>query len=355
MLNRNSTTPLYIQLAQLIRTDIDAGKLKPGDKLPSESQYATHYTIGRLTVREALSLLVNEGLLTKAHGKGTFVNAAKPDQPLRVDVLLDLNDRFFIPFYLEGITRVLRERKANCVLHNTLNSEDEIAQLLHKIADSDTSGVILQPNPEDRTPSPALQIALGRLTRRNIPIMFIDTAYEGIDASYAIFDEKQAGKLAAQHFAQCGHRYLAMLGDDTRRDAFFRALGFEDYFIQRSLIAPVIENVQEDIGAQLLRILRENPEITGVFCYNDVLAARAVEALNAQGLNVPSRISVIGCDDILIASSLYPQLTTIVHPKTTLGEQATQALLAIIDNKALAPYHKVFPPSLVMRSTCVKI
>lgn len=355
MLNRDSATPLYIQLAQLIRTDIDAGKLKAGDKLPSESQYAARYAIGRLTVREALSLLVNEGLLTKAHGKGTFVNAAKPAQPLRVDVLLDLNDRFFIPFYLEGITRVLCEYNANCVLHNTLNSEYEIAQLLSNIADSDTSGIILQPNPEDRTPSPALQAAFGKLASRNIPIMFIDTAYEGIDASYAIFDEKQAGKLAAQHFAQCGHRYLAMLGDDTRRDAFFRALGFENYFIEHGLIAPVIENAQDDIGAQLLRMLRQNPEITGIFCYNDVLAARAVQALNAQGLQVPSRISVIGCDDILIASSLYPQLTTIVHPKTTLSQHAARALLAIIDNKALAPLHKVFPPSLATRSTCAKI
>lgn len=355
MLDRNSDTPLYMQLAGLIRADIAQGALQPGDKLPSESEFVERYGIGRLTVREALALLVNEGLLTKMHGKGTFVRAAQPSQPLRVDVLLDLTDRFFVPFYLEGIERVLRKYGASCVVHNTAGSESTAAALLEEVAQAGASGVIFQPNPAHETPSPALLSAFSALSQRGIPLMFIDMAYEGVEASWAIFDEKQAGHLAAQHFAECGHQYLAMIGDDGRRDAFFRALGFEDYLIQHNYITPVIENEEKDVGAQLQRILRENPEITGVFCYNDVLASRAVKALNARGLTVPSRISIIGCDDILLASAITPRLTTIVHPKSSLSAQAAEALLKIIHNPALAPYHEVFPPTLVVRDSCSEV
>ena len=109
------------------------------------------------------------------------------------------------------------------------------------------------------------------------------------------------------------------------------------------------------LGNELQRILRENPEITGLFCYSDAVAARTVEALRARGLSVPARISVVGCDDAALASAVQPKLTTIVHPKAALGAQAAEALLKILHNPALAPYHQVFAPSLVIRDSCSEI
>ncbi len=355
MLDRGSSTPLYMQLAELLRGRITSGALKPGDKLPSESELVERLEIGRLTVREALALLVNEGLLEKKHGKGTYVRAARPGRPLRIDVLLDLGDRFFTPFYLEGITRVLRKYGANCVLNNTRGSQTEIAERLMDAARAGAAGVLVQPPQEDQPLPEALRRAFAQLRGQRIPLMFLDNCYEGVEASCALFDEKQAGRLAAQHFAECGHQYLAMIGNDARRDAFFRALGFEDYFIQHGYVAPVVENEEEDLGAQLHRILRANPEITGLFCYNDGLAVRALEALRARGLRVPSRISVIGCDGIPLASAVTPHLTTVVHPKDALSAQAAETLLKIIHNPALAPCREFFPPSLSVGDSCSEI
>ena len=72
MINRNSHIPLYIQLSDLIRKQIEQGMIKPGDKLLSESEMIQQYQLGRLTIREALALLANEGLIEKHHGKGTY-------------------------------------------------------------------------------------------------------------------------------------------------------------------------------------------------------------------------------------------------------------------------------------------
>ena len=77
MLNRNDLIPLYAQLQQIIKNDIMSEKYKDAEQIPSESQFIQKYQITRTTIRKAISNLVNEGLLFKVHGKGTFVSLRK--------------------------------------------------------------------------------------------------------------------------------------------------------------------------------------------------------------------------------------------------------------------------------------
>ncbi|MGA5220200.1 GntR family transcriptional regulator [Streptomyces cinereoruber] len=60
-------------IAKDLRAQITAGRLKPGDRLPSEPKLAAHYKVSTPTVRQALALLQAEGLIEKSHGKGNFV------------------------------------------------------------------------------------------------------------------------------------------------------------------------------------------------------------------------------------------------------------------------------------------
>ncbi|WP_121828092.1 GntR family transcriptional regulator [Streptomyces sp. S1] len=60
-------------IAEDLRAQITAGRLKPGDRLPSEPKLAAHYKVSTPTVRQALALLQAEGLIEKSHGKGNFV------------------------------------------------------------------------------------------------------------------------------------------------------------------------------------------------------------------------------------------------------------------------------------------
>lgn len=73
-LNTNSSIPLYIQLKELLARKIRMGELKPHDRLPSERDLCKQYGISRMTVRQALQMLVKEGILYTAVGKGTFVS-----------------------------------------------------------------------------------------------------------------------------------------------------------------------------------------------------------------------------------------------------------------------------------------
>ncbi len=77
MLIQDNIIPLYQQLADIIRNSIVNGELKYGDKIPTEVELSEQYNVSRITVRAAISELVERGLLVKKQGKGTFVNRPK--------------------------------------------------------------------------------------------------------------------------------------------------------------------------------------------------------------------------------------------------------------------------------------
>jgi GntR family transcriptional regulator len=72
-INRAAYEPAYIQLANILRSQIAEGLFKPGDQLPSEAQLCRHYGISPMTVRRSINLLADQDVVTTAQGRGTFV------------------------------------------------------------------------------------------------------------------------------------------------------------------------------------------------------------------------------------------------------------------------------------------
>jgi GntR family transcriptional regulator len=72
-LNRDHI-PLYFQLQQILRKKILSGKIAPDEALPTENVICKEYSVSRTTVRQAFAALLNEGLITRIPGKGTFIN-----------------------------------------------------------------------------------------------------------------------------------------------------------------------------------------------------------------------------------------------------------------------------------------
>lgn len=80
--NLNYKMPIYLQLREIIRSRIEDGEYLPGTSIPSENKLADTYGINRLTVRNALNALVNEGVLKRVQGKGVFVVGEKHETKL---------------------------------------------------------------------------------------------------------------------------------------------------------------------------------------------------------------------------------------------------------------------------------
>lgn len=82
MIDKRSSIPIYYQLAEDIRERLAQGEYVTGDLLPSERELSERYQISRMTVRQAITSLVNEGMLYRKKGTGTFVSEPKINQPL---------------------------------------------------------------------------------------------------------------------------------------------------------------------------------------------------------------------------------------------------------------------------------
>ncbi len=82
MINRDSPEPYYYQLYTILRQSITSGQLKPGDMHPTEAELLETYQVSRATVRQALEMLVSDGLIFRQRGRGTFVSRPTVEKEL---------------------------------------------------------------------------------------------------------------------------------------------------------------------------------------------------------------------------------------------------------------------------------
>jgi DNA-binding GntR family transcriptional regulator len=72
-IDRNSYEPAYAQLVHILRRQIATGMFRPGDRLPSEAQLCQRYEVSPMTVRRAINILADQGVVSTSQGRGTFV------------------------------------------------------------------------------------------------------------------------------------------------------------------------------------------------------------------------------------------------------------------------------------------
>ena len=83
LVEKNSPIPIYIQIEEIIKQRIDLEEYRIGETIPSERELSLQFKVSRMTVRQAITNLVNSGLLYREKGKGTYVANPKLEQPLQ--------------------------------------------------------------------------------------------------------------------------------------------------------------------------------------------------------------------------------------------------------------------------------
>lgn len=87
IIDKNTPVPMYFQLKNIILKEIEAGRLKPGDYIPTETELREQFDISRTTVRQAITELVMEGYLERDKGRGTFVSRPKMEQKFMQSII----------------------------------------------------------------------------------------------------------------------------------------------------------------------------------------------------------------------------------------------------------------------------
>ena len=174
------------------------------------------------------------------------------------------------------------------------------------------------------------------------------------------FDEHVAAALLVDHLADLGHRRLGFIGgrtDDNER-ARRRLQGVLAAVARRGMMLSQEALLETEYGfasgfEAMKTLIARNTGVTAVACGNDYLAAGALAALSAEGMEVPGAMSVASFNDNDFAAYLHPPLTTVRVPIREIGEEAARYLLARLAGQEAEP-PVLLPVELkVRRSTAI--
>ena len=177
-------------------------------------------------------------------------------------------------------------------------------------------------------------------------------------ACMVVTHDSRGAARAARHLAGLGHRRIAFIsGPDSFRSSHERGQGFREGLAEYGLSlddacvrqgAYTFESGVE--AAQSLLSIREPP--TAIFAGNDEMAIGVMKAARDRGLDVPRDLSIVGFDDLPMASRVWPNLTTVRLPIRDMGRMAAEKLTA--RSRGLDPATLVQPevdPSRVVRDS----
>ncbi len=183
-----------------------------------------------------------------------------------------------------------------------------------------------------------------RLVDADIPIVLIDRSIPSLKVNQVISNNYQGGYDGARHLIELGHKNIGML--DAGTDALLpkfgpgseRIAGVQQAMSDAGLLLETKNCIFSDEQNQsaagykgTFTLLRQSPEITAIFALTDACAVGALRAVYELGLNVPRDLSVIGFDDIPLASHAIPRLTTLAQPPIQIAQAAVDLLLREIN------------------------
>lgn len=194
------------------------------------------------------------------------------------------------------------------------------------------------------------------------PFILIDRNFPHLRANFVGTDDYRAGLMATEHLLARGRRRIAHIAGPELSPGVDRFRGYKAALAERHrnvLRGFVIGNTRveetgETAGYQGMRdLLRRKPRPDAVFCYNDLTAIGAMQAVIEMGLSIPEDVAFVGCGNIRYSDFLRIPLSSLDQSTGQLGECAGTLALELMRNPSRAPQQITLEPRLVIRSSSV--
>ena len=371
-LDKQSSIPLYLQLLNGIREQILSGRWKSGTRLPTENELTATLGISRVTVRQALGAAVDENLLVRVAGRGTFVSekvsVVSPRKFIGY-VVPTLSHSFNIQPLL-GVESVIKQEGYHLIFSTSEGMLEKENLTLKQLDFEGVVGFIVSPVYDDHPDR-----YLRQLVARDRPVVQIDRRVEALPSDLVSVDHYGGGYaitsfLIAQGYTDIlffGRQPLELSSISERYRAYQAALsdaglkqrlpilirddmGETDYMS----IAEIVRQPQHPKIASLIQWFSEGNLPQAIVAMNDLHALLILEAAHFAGLRVPEDIAVVGFDDLDFTSSLNPPLTTVAQPPFEIGVTAAKRLLNRINgNKGPAETISLPYQMVIRRSSMV--
>ncbi len=374
-LDRDGISPLHLQLSDGIAQQIKRRRLPCGTPLPSERKLAELLGISRGTVRKAYAKLLDELIVEPLPRNGTLAISfeaqrmhSSPDFPA-IGIILSVKPSQYLQ---------LTRQSAGM---------DYFSAVMDAASEAGFSLTFLSP-PEKNDPENSteewIEHVVSRLTgliyfsikegvndllyehllaETCLPQLFM-TGYSSLSHIISVTADESIGVMAAVgHLLELGHRRIGTLIVPTVQSKYFHNQSCRrgEHFLTMLKAAGVppppewiidVSEQQADVEAAIKQVYSGPESPTALLCHNDKVAIAAITALNKIGFRVPEDVSIIGYDDVPLAATMDPAITTVRQPRQLIGRECVRILseyrrTAVISKGS----QQTLPSALVVRSS----
>lgn len=320
-MDKQTKMPLYRQIYTALRGEIDNGAYRNGDRIPSEKELTGRFQVERNTVRKALQMLVDDGLVVKVPGYGTKVASpgeARPGPPARLpaiqsnillatteNYLQDSDGEYFHVRLIQSFERIFSKAGYN-LLFKSVEKGTDFLEVIHQ---THPMAIILDSYNQETVYQEAVQSGIPCVSVNHYTPLITSVVSNNFDGAY------QAAKL----LTDAGHRKIAYItGKRNYQTSIERLSGVQRLYMQIGMpLDPkyiFTGNWQFPSGAEAAEQILAMPASdrpTAVFAFNDDMSFGCLSCFEKHGLSVPGDISLVGFDKSDRFQSIFRPITTV--------------------------------------------
>ena len=334
----------YEILAAQLRRLCTRMKRRGETKLPSETELAAQTGNSRQTIRHALRMLEEEGLIGRVRGSGTYLSDEGEKKAARVAVLVSSADTYLYPQLIRDIEAVCHTEGLQTAVFPTGNEVMKEREVLQSLLRDLPAGILMEAA-KSALPSPNLDL-LSAMERHGIPLVFLSAPLPVPGSAPCIRADNEGGAgMLVRYLLGKGRRRIGGIFRSDELQSTERYQGFISELIRSS--CPVDENAilwyDTEDQRHLLREPDRLPErinlsrlsdCDALVCCNDEIAYHLIRHLLKAGVRVPEDMAVVSFDNSHYCLLSPVSITSLTHEKHQPGRAAAEALLNLINEKS---------------------
>ncbi len=332
----------YETLSQQL-TELISRNLKEGiTALPTETEIAEQYQVSRQTVRAALSLLREQGLIESRRGSGSYATGLSPNTERNlVPILVASSQEYIYPHLLTDIRTALAAKGYQLQVHPTENDTSMERQILLSLLETPPRGVIVEGS-KSALPTPNTDL-YEKLKAVGTELLFLHNKYDALPDEICIKDDNYyGGYLLANHLAELGHTRVAgifKMDDKQGPERYFGAFCcLRDQNVALSdknvgwFHSTDVEGLEKRQDSRFLAtFIKERLfDCTAVICYNDEIAYWLIKELSYAGIRVPRDVSVVCFDNTYLSELSKIRITTLTHKPHEMGSCVADTMIRML-------------------------
>ncbi|MBN1963202.1 MAG: LacI family DNA-binding transcriptional regulator [Anaerolineae bacterium] len=294
---------------------------------------------------------VQEAMATLNYRPNRLARSLRNRETRTFGVLLPNSANPFFAQVLLGIEAACFDHGYNVLMGNANDDPRRELFYLELLLAKQVDGVLL-------VSTRAYDEAREVLRYHDAAVIIVDRSPADSEFDTVFADNERGGALATRHLVGLGHRRIGCIAGPSqltpsadRVTGYRRALQEAGIAVDEALIMP--GDFSHGSGYRACqRLLRAANRPSAIFVANDLMAVGALCAIHEAGLRVPQDVSVIGFDDIPLASYTVPRLTTIRQPSQEVGRVAVEMILRRLQVRHDPPRYERLPVTLVERDSC---